>query len=415
MRCRFGIAELSAKKSSSLSAGVLLSNVSALSPRSETQSGSPTGATVASPSRAPRSTIVRKRGSRPSARASFGRYAQANRVPEASSNSRRDGACSLVMIYVRRNSGAISRRGSAGARFPARAPAWRFRADAGGRTPASTSATGSNRSATTPAKLLAMSTRCDRPSIHADSSSAKPFGASGRHSRSPSNACPDMTRPTTHGAPVRRSADMIHSDGRLSFVRCGIHASSAVTSAFATSLRSPSLSLKFFFKLGDQGGRRLVGHEMPRELLGDVPRCRRMAREIGKRGAALIDASVGIALAKHDLLARLMKTLEENKFSAVAGRAYVEEGPAGEHIRKTRDIGLRIAAADAERVQFENLAGEVLVQTLVTIDAGDRIRAHRFRVIEVGQHGRMAFDRGQHVSKGAEDVRAYRLALIGAG
>src|SRR5262249_8442446 len=51
--------------------------------------------------------------------------------------------------------------------------------------PASTSATGSNRSATTPAKLLAMSTRCDRPSIHADSSSAKPFGASGRHSRSP--------------------------------------------------------------------------------------------------------------------------------------------------------------------------------------------------------------------------------------
>src|SRR5262249_23533830 len=83
--------------------------------------------------------------------------------------------------------------------------------------------------------------------------------------------------------------------------------------------------LEIFFKLGDQGGRRLVGHEMPRELLGDVPRCRRMAREIGKRGAALIDASVGIALAKHDLLARLMKTLEENKFSAVAGRAYVEE------------------------------------------------------------------------------------------
>src|SRR5262249_8619727 len=323
--------------------------------------------------------------------------------------------CSLVMVYLRRNSGAISSKVSACARLSARATALRVSADASGPSPASTSATGSNRSATTPAKLLAMSTRCDRPSIHADSSSAKPFGAGGRHRRPRSKRCPDMTRPTTHGAPVRRSADMIHSDGRLSFVRCGIHASSAVTSAFATSLRSPSLSLKFFFKLGDQGGRRLVGHEMPRELLGDVPRCRRMAREIGKRGAALIDASVGIALAKHDLLARLMKTLEENKFSAVAGRAYVEEGPAGEHIRKTRDIGLRIAAADAERVQFENLAGEVLVQTLVTIDAGDRIRAHRFRVIEVVQHGRMAFDRGQHVSKGAEDVRAYRLALIGTG
>src|SRR5262249_29034625 len=144
-------------------------------------------------------------------------------------------------------------------------------------------------------------------------------------------------------------------------------------------------------------------------------RRRRMAREIGKRGAALIDASVGIALAKHDLLARLMKALEENKFAAVAWHACVEEGPAGEHIRKTRYIGLRISAADAERVQFENLAGEVLVQTLVTIDAGDRIRAHRFRVIEVKQHGRMAFDRGQHVSEGAEDARPYRLALIGTG
>src|SRR5262249_36726851 len=51
----------------------------------------------------------------------------------------------------------------------------------------------------------------------------------------------------------------------------------------------------------------------------------------------------------------------------------------------------------------------------VTIDARDRIRAHRFRVIEVKQHGRMAFDRGQHVDEAAKDVRAYRLALIGTG
>src|SRR5262249_7836355 len=36
-------------------------------------------------------------------------------------------------------------------------------------------------------------------------------------------------------------------------------------------------------------------------------------------------------------------------------------------------------------------------------------------VIEINQHGRMAFDRGQHVGEAAKDVRAYRLALIGAG
>src|SRR5262249_38048420 len=108
--------------------------------------------------------------------------------------------------------------------------------------------------ATTPAKLLAMSTRCDRPSIHADSSSAKPFGASGRHSRSPSNACPDMTRPTTHGAPVRRSADMSHSDGRLSFVRSGVHDSSAAISVLANSFRLPSLSVKLFASLSTSDG-----------------------------------------------------------------------------------------------------------------------------------------------------------------
>jgi hypothetical protein len=73
MACKFGIAGCSAKKLSSRSAGVLLSNVSALSPRSATQPGSPTGAATASPSSAPRRMKVRNRGSRPSARASRGR------------------------------------------------------------------------------------------------------------------------------------------------------------------------------------------------------------------------------------------------------------------------------------------------------------------------------------------------------
>src|SRR5215212_11701928 len=96
IRSRFGIAGLSAKNESSGRAGVLPSSTSALSPRSFTQSGSPTGATAASPSSAPRSTIVSRRGSRPSARASFGKCAQANSVPEASRSSRRDGAWRFI-------------------------------------------------------------------------------------------------------------------------------------------------------------------------------------------------------------------------------------------------------------------------------------------------------------------------------
>ena len=54
-------------------AGAAPSRVSALSPRSLTQSGSPTGATAASPSSAPRRMITSSRGSRPSASARFGR------------------------------------------------------------------------------------------------------------------------------------------------------------------------------------------------------------------------------------------------------------------------------------------------------------------------------------------------------
>src|SRR5580658_2686255 len=46
MRCRFGIAGLSAKKSSSFSGETLPSRRNAFSPRSGIQSGSPTGATV---------------------------------------------------------------------------------------------------------------------------------------------------------------------------------------------------------------------------------------------------------------------------------------------------------------------------------------------------------------------------------
>src|SRR6185312_14443685 len=98
IRARFGIAGFNAKNASSGRAGAAPSSVSALSPRRRTQSGSPIGATAANPSRAPRSTIVRKRGSRPSARAARGRWAQAKSTPEASSSSRRLGAWKILFM-----------------------------------------------------------------------------------------------------------------------------------------------------------------------------------------------------------------------------------------------------------------------------------------------------------------------------
>ena len=51
----------------------------------------------------------------------------------------------------------------------------------------------------------------------------------------------------------------------------------------------------------DQRRRRRVGDEMARELGGDVLGGRRMAREVGEHGAALLEAGFGIGLADHGL------------------------------------------------------------------------------------------------------------------
>ena len=101
---------------------------------------------------------------------------------------------------------------------------------------------------------------------------------------------------------------------------------------------------------------------MPRELFRDMLRGRRMAREIGQHRAALIDAAIGIALAEHDLIARLVQAFVEDEFAAVLRIVRIDPGPAGEHFGEVRDVGLGVAAADAERVQFERLAREIFVQ-----------------------------------------------------
>src|SRR6202030_4879574 len=63
----------------------------------------------------------------------------------------------------------------------------------------------------------------------------------------------------------------------------------------------------------------------------------------------------------------------------------------------------------------QDLAREVLVKAAVAINARNGVRADRLRVVEIEQHGRVAFDGLQHVDKAPEDVRADRLALVAAG
>src|SRR5260370_9039709 len=50
------------------------------------------------------------------------------------------------------------------------------------------------------------------------------------------------------------------------------------------------------------------------------------------------------------------------KTSALEGSI---DGPASEHLGDFRDVALRVAAVHAERVQFQQLASVILVQTAV--------------------------------------------------
>ena len=89
---------------------------------------------------------------------------------------------------------------------------------------------------------------------------------------------------------------------------------------------------------------------MPSELFANVLRCRRMARQIGKHGAALIEAALGVTRAEHDLIARLMETSHEGEFAAMNRLLGSQPGPAGEDLGEAGHIGLAITAANAERM-----------------------------------------------------------------
>ena len=77
---------------------------------------------------------------------------------------------------------------------------------------------------------------------------------------------------------------------------------------------------------------------------------------------------------------------------------------------KSLDVALRIAAANPERMQFENFAGEVLVNPGILVaprlDALARhaVGADRPVLIEVANHRRMHFGSGEHVGEAAHDM-----------
>ena len=79
--------------------------------------------------------------------------------------------------------------------------------------------------------------------------------------------------------------------------------------------------------------------------------------------------------------------------------------PAGNRLRKRGDIGLGVAAVDAERVQLEDFARQVFVDVRpcgplprrADEARGLRVRPDGRLVVEIQQHGRMLLDGQQQV------------------
>ncbi len=154
-------------------------------------------------------------------------------------------------------------------------------------------------------------------------------------------------------------------------------------------------------------------------------------RQIAQHGLGLCGAGLVVPATKDGLPARLVQPVDEHGVAGACigghqplSRAAAEpgDGQPGQRLGKGDHIGLRIAGADTERVQFHDLARQILVETRTLLAAppadarGDRaFGAEALRLIEIEKHGRMTHRRDQQVRKIAHDVRADRLELVISG
>ena len=166
----------------------------------------------------------------------------------------------------------------------------------------------------------------------------------------------------------------------------------------------------------DEARGRIVRYEVPRELLSDVACRGSVRRQIAKHVHAGALPAVRVALAQHRPVAGFVARRGKEELAGFRrGIGKIADRPAGQNARQVGDIVLRVAAADAQRVQLQDFARQIFVQSPPAVEPGLAVGADRLRVVEIDQHGRMLLDGDQHVGETAQHVRADRLALVGAG
>src|SRR6185503_17599156 len=118
--------------------------------------------------------------------------------------------------------------------------------------------------------------------------------------------------------------------------------------------------------------------------------------------------SIGVA---HDKFgAWLVQAWIEHEFAAMLESRRCD-APSCNDFGKICDIRLSITRADANGVQFHDLAREILVDAFAAPDSGERIRSDRLDVVEIEQHRRVALDRKQQVRKLAAHMWSDCLTL----
>src|SRR5262245_56694769 len=156
-----------------------------------------------------------------------------------------------------------------------------------------------------------------------------------------------------------------------------------------------------------------------------------MSAQRANRTLALDNAALFVSLLEQCLVARLVQQLLKGeakgavRFSSCssndtspphplallnphAGAANALYGPPRENSSQLLHVLLRVAALHAERVQFQQFARVVLVQTTlgpVVALAGTSTRrrgSHRLKVVEIGEHRRVFGRREHHVLESSQ-------------
>ena len=159
-------------------------------------------------------------------------------------------------------------------------------------------------------------------------------------------------------------------------------------------------------------GRRVVAHEIHRELTHDELGARRLLDDPVDRLRELVVAARTQRLTEQPLGPVVVAPRIEQKHAVRAwqltetriatGPLRPSEAETGEHVRQRLDIALRVTAVDPERVQLEELAGVVLIDVTLGV----------LRVVEVLEHRGVLRGREHEVAKVPERVRADRVRLV---